>query len=506
MALFRSERGIGRGEVAESRLEAPFFAAFIMGCSLLLLVQHLYLGNDSITAALAISLLVFGITVTRVDFGVYILVIAMLLSPEIEAGYSISGERALNLRYDDVLIIVIFLGVMVKIAFENRLRLWQPSPVNAGIVAYYSVCIFSTLLALERSLGAWDRRTAMFVMLKMLEFYMVFFLVGHALRNLHEVRKQLVLFFAVALIVSGYALYTVGVEPRVSAPFEKGGTEPNTLGGYLVIVMCVAFGLFTQAHTLRLKAAFLSLCGVSFIPFLYTLSRASYLAFLVGLVALCVLSRKYAILALVVIVLLCSPFVMPEKVQERVIYTFQEDSGAEIGGLEVDKSTHERLLVWRKVRFILGIGGIFPFFGGGVSWETVMDSQYARVILETGLVGLAAFLFMQLMILKTTREAYRWTDDWVGRGVGMGMFAATLALVVHSIGTISFLIVRIMEPYWFLIAICALVRNDALAKHRARLAQPAGIQAQAAGESPARPQPAGKPGQAVNATKGAVRP
>ena len=48
--------------------------------------------------------------------------------------------------------------------------------------------------------------------------------------------------FIVAMIVSLFALYTrfISGMDRVSAPFEKGGTEPNTLGGYLVMIMCVA--------------------------------------------------------------------------------------------------------------------------------------------------------------------------------------------------------------------------------------------------------------------------
>jgi O-antigen ligase len=50
----------------------------------------------------------------------------------------------------------------------------------------------------------------------------------------------------------------------------------------------------------------------------------------------------------------------------------------------------------------------------------------------------------------------------------MGMFASTLALMVHSMGTISFLIVRIMMPFWVLTAMCVYVRNDAIAMHWAR--------------------------------------
>lgn len=499
MALFRSERGIGRGEIAESRLEFPIFAMLMLLCCVGLLVVHFYLGNQSVTLALAISLLVFGATVVRVEFGVCVLVVAMLLSPEIDAGNELSGERNLNLRYDDVLILVIFLGVMVKLAFEGQLRLWQPSPVNAGIVAYFSVCIISTLLALERNLGAWDRRTAFFTMLKMLEYYMIFFLVGHAVRNLKSVRRQMALFFVVALIVSVYGIYTIGTTPRVGAPLEQGGTEPNTLGGYLTLVICLAVGLLTQARQFQWKLIMLGISGIAFIPFLYTLSRASYIALLVGLVVLGVVSRKFIILAVLGAVLASSTFIMPEKVIERVSHTFQKDTGESITlagretGVKVDKSTHERFLVWRKVRFILTLSLPFALLGAGVSWESVLDSQYARVFLETGLLGAFAFAFLLYRLLRTSREAYRWTGDWVGRGIGIGMFAATLALIAHAVGTISFLIVRIMEPYWFLVAITVIVRNQAIETHRMRaIAQRHTVQTRmkpsaAGGSSPALP-------------------
>lgn len=469
MALFRSERGIGRGEVAESRVEVPFFAAFMVVCAVLLLASHIYFANHYVTVALAVSLVVFGTTAVRVDYGVYILVMAMLLSPEIFMGYKYSGARALNVRYNDVLIPVIFIGVLVKTAFEGRKTLWHPSPVNAGILAYCSVCIISTLLALRANLPAWDKRTAFFVMLKMAEFYMIFILVGNAIRTRDQVRKQLSLFFVVAVIICLYGIFSMRTLARVSAPFEAGGTEPNTFGGYLTLVIAVAIGLFATAPTRNKRMLFLSIAVMAFIPFLYTLSRASYVALLAAMVALGIAGRRLVVLGAVAAILVASPIVMPENVKERVNYTFQRGAGKPLRvagydtGLQVDKSTHERLYVWRKVTFILQHA---PWFGGGVSWETVMDSQYARVILETGLFGLAAFLFLQYRLLRTAREAHRWSRDWLSRGLGLGMIAGIVGIIVHSLGTISFLIIRIMEPFWFLMALTAVVRSLAFEEAR----------------------------------------
>ena len=472
MALFRSEYQIGRGEAPESRLEAPFFAFFMIVSAFGLLIFHLVFQNENWTIAMSISAVIFAITLVRVDFGVYFLVVAMLLSPEIGAGAVGRGQRELNVRYDDVLIIVVFLGVLVKQGFEGRQSFWRPSPVNAGIAAYYGVCVFSTLLAWRASLPAWDKRVALFVMLKMAEFYMVFFLVGNAIRDLRQVRRQLGLFFIVAMIVSAYGLMTMGTEERIGAPFERGGTEPNTLGGYLTLVVCIATGLLINAPTRGKRLLCMLVIASAFVPFLFTLSRASYIALLVALVTLSIVGRRIIIFVSVVAILVLSPVLMPPDVQDRVNYTFQRGSGVPLvlggwdTGRQVDKSTYERIYVWRKVRHTLRV---WPLRGGGVAWGTVLDSQYARVLIETGLLGLAAFLFLQYRLLRSLRQSYRWTEDWFGRGLGMGAFAATIGLIAHSLGTITFLIVRIMEPYWFIVALAMVVRSVAMEKHFQRV-------------------------------------
>ena len=465
MALFRSERGIGRGEVAESQIEAPFFAAFMGLAAACLFIVHFYLGNTTVTLALGLSFVIFGLTLVRVDLGVYILVLGMLLSPEVNAGEVGYGERALKLRYNDFLIIVIFMGVLIKQAFEGRSVLWRPSPINLGIFLYYCVCIVSYMFAYQAMLGAWDMKASSFVMLKMLEFYMIFFLVGNATNTAAQIRQQLGVFFASGVVVCVYCMAQIGTVARVVAPFETQGGEPNTLGGYLVLLMGIAGGLFVHAPTGKYKALFLGLILFAFVPFLFTLSRASYLALIVCILTTGVVARRVSFLVTLVMVLTLSNYLLPAEVLDRVNYTFQRGSGEEVViagrdvGIQVDKSTHERIYVWDKVRYNLNV---WPWFGGGVGWGSVLDSQYARVLIETGLFGISSFLFMQYRILRTTRQAYKWSGDWVSKGLAMGTFVVTIGLVVHSLGTISFLVVRIMEPFWFLVALSNVVRSNAI--------------------------------------------
>ncbi|MBI5094005.1 MAG: O-antigen ligase family protein [Candidatus Hydrogenedentes bacterium] len=468
MALFRSERGIGRGEVAESQIEAPFFAAFMVFAAVCLLIAHIYFGNLTVTLALAVTFVIFGLTLVRVDLGVYILILGMLLSPEINAGQVGYGERALNLRYNDFLIIVIFMGVVIKQAFEGRPILWRPSPVNAGILLYYGVCVISFLSAYQTKVEAWDVKAAAFVMLKMLEFYLIFFLVGNATNSADQIRKQLGVFFFAGLVVCAYCIAQIGSVDRVGAPFETEGTEPNTLGGYLVLLMSIAGALYVHAPTRGKRLLFLFLALAAFVPFLFTLSRASYIALIVCMFLVALLARRFAVLIALVALLALSNWLLPAEVLDRVNYTFQRGSGEEVViagkdvGFQVDKSTHERIYVWDKVWYNLNV---WPWFGGGVGWGQVLDSQYARVLIETGLFGITSFLFMQYRVLRTTRQAYLWSTDWVSRGLSMGTFVVTVGLVVHSLGTITFLVVRIMEPFWFLVALTTVARANAIEEY-----------------------------------------
>mgnify|MGYP006919313200 CR=1 FL=1 len=473
MALFqRSERGIGRGEIAESQIEMPFFVAFML-CSVLgILVFHSMVENNSYTIALAISVIVFGTTILRVEFGLYILTIALLLSPEISAGnVGAQQERGVNLRYDDILIVIITLGVFVKQAFEGRLTLWRPNPINPGILAYLSICITSSLIALYNNVSAWDGLVAIFVILKMFQFYMIFSLVGLVVTNVKMLQHQLVVFFVVSAIVCIYGLFSIGTTYRVSTPFEAGGSEPNTLGGYLLIVITIASGLFAYAPKRGQRLLFACIMIIAFIPLLYTLSRATYVALFFSVSMVAFLSRRQIMIGAIVLVLFLAPVIMPKEVLYRFEYTFHDEGvPIQVGGREtsikVDKSTYERVYVWEKVLWNLRV---WPWFGGGVSWDTVLDSQYARVLIETGLLGFMAFMFLKYRMLKTAWESYRWNTYWVTKGLSLGMLATTLGLMVHCLGTISFLIVRIMGPFWFLMGLTIVSRQMALLAHEQRL-------------------------------------
>jgi O-antigen ligase len=82
-----------------------------------------------------------------------------------------------------------------------------------------------------------------------------------------------------------------------------------------------------------------------------------------------------------------------------------------------------------------------------------LDAQYFRVLVETGMLGLASFLGLLTACGTIFWRARTALDDPLQRGLAAGMLAAFAGLLLHAIGTNTFLLIRIMEPFWLLTAL-----------------------------------------------------
>jgi O-antigen ligase len=87
--------------------------------------------------------------------------------------------------------------------------------------------------------------------------------------------------------------------------------------------------------------------------------------------------------------------------------------------------------------------------GGGV----FVDGQYIRVLIETGLLGLTAFLVLLAVMWRRARTAYQTLRVPWHRGFALGYLAGLAGLMFHALAANSFIIVRIMEPFFILTAL-----------------------------------------------------
>ena len=75
-----------------------------------------------------------------------------------------------------------------------------------------------------------------------------------------------------------------------------------------------------------------------------------------------------------------------------------------------------------------------------------------KVLIDTGIVGIVAFLFLIGTVFRMALKAHRSCSDPLFRGVILGYLGGFAGILVHALGANTFIIVRIMEPFWFLTA------------------------------------------------------
>ena len=411
-----------------------------------------------ILIGIAVIWAIFTLSFINVEWGLYILIFSMLLSPEINIGQTTGAtlQRGVSLRFEDFLLVVIGFGWFARNAVNKELGLFLKTPLNKAILFYILACLLSTGLGIMTDrVGA---KTGALFVLKYIEYFIVYFMVVNHVRDADQVKRFIFCLFLTCFIISIFGILQIPGGERVSAPFEGERGEPNTLGGYLVFIGAIAGGLFIKTENPKLKY-FLPILIISLIvPLLFTGSRSSYLAmipacFVLGLL----LQQRIIITGLIAVVLILSPFFLPSTVKDRILYTFtqKEHTGqVKIGELRLDTSTSARIL---SLKSLLADYPKHPILGYGITGHGFIDAQYPKVLIETGALGLIAFFYLLYSIFKMAIKHMKAVKTPHFKGLAIGFIAGYIGLLFHAIGANTFIIVRIMEPFWFFAGIIAVL-------------------------------------------------
>jgi len=293
---------------------------------------------------------------------------------------------------------------------------------------------------------------------KYFEYVIIYFMVVNHVHDKKQIQHLLWALLFTCVIVSILGIAQIPGGERVSAPFEGKVGEPNTFGGYLLFMMALPVGLLLTTNQWRGKLIYGGITLLAFIPFLFTESRASYLAFFPMLLVFAWLSEKRKLVILFLLFLaVFFPLTAPQKVKDRVSFTFTQRAHPDqiqMGNVRLDTSTSVRFRSWGEA---LRATVEHPIFGFGVTGYQFVDAQYPRVLVETGIIGLFIFVLLLLAILKQGLRVFWGTSDVLYKGFSMGFLAGFIGLLVHAVGANTFIIVRIMEPFWFVLAMVVMI-------------------------------------------------
>lgn len=438
----------------------PIIAALALVVTALIIGLVVASGTVPNTLAITLGLIMFILAVVRTDLALYFLILSMLLSPEISLGgieeKGVSGGRSVVIRLDDLFLMLIAFGWLARSAIFKEIGLVLKSPINGAIYAYTAIFIIATGAGMlyedvEPFLG-------IFNCIKFIQYFILFFMVLNNIESEKHAKRLINVAIFTAFIIAIYAISQIPSGERVTAPFEGKGGEPNTLGGYMLFMLSITLALFLESRNFYRSVFFAFMSILSIIALFYTESRSSYIGLLFSFIALSFFARKRNFLFVgIIITLIFSSLMLPDRVIERINLTFQSE--VETNPFEqedelekIDSSTAARLRSWGEA--ITGWKK-YPILGWGVTGFMFIDAQYLKVLVETGTLGILTFIILLSAIyrnLKKTYLAVRGIDDYY-QGIALGTFAGFVGLCGHAIGTNTFIIIRIMEPFWLFMGI-----------------------------------------------------
>jgi len=409
-----------------------------------------------ITASL-IFLLIFIPTLIKPEIGLVIIIVSMLFSPEVILGKTASRE--ITLRIEDIFLLVVILASLIKTTFTKDIGGIFKTKLTLPFFLYLGACVLSTLLASISS--DMKIRNSFFSILKYLEYFLFFLIAKDNMKTLKQAKVFVAIFLFVSLIVAFYSNVFVqkqlesGAEFfRVAPPVEtrKGG-EAGTLGGYLVFMMAIAAGLLLYLRPLSIKIFLICLIALMFRPFLYTLSRGSYLAFFPAIFALVFFSKKITFAYASVFFLIIIVLFMPPMVKKRISETIIAKQDVQKSYMELEVSPKERIESYKNVLFKRFPAS--PIFGYGVG-RYFIDGQIFLTLCEVGLLGLIFFIWVLVRLFREARKVFYTAlvkNDDFAKGLSVGFLSGFVGLLFHSLSANTFIIIRVMEPFWFMAAI-----------------------------------------------------
>ncbi len=298
----------------------------------------------------------------------------------------------------------------------------------------------------------------------------------------HELERRDILVVTASMLAAGalaalqgiyQALFQVGPEgflfPLAGRLWLRAyGTfmQPNPYGGYLGLTLPLAYGLvlvhvlYPARSTTRLSSALLlglaaASGGLMALALFFTLSRGAWLGAVAAALAVSVLLSRRALVVsalagggAALLVVLGGVRRLPAALQQRLTDFLPYVGLVDIRRVEI---TDQNFAVIERLAHWYAAVGMFtdrPWLGVGVGnyaavypaykippWDDPLGHAhniYLNVAAETGLVGLAAYLFLWLAAFRLAWLAVRRAEG-VWRGVAVGCLGAFVHLTVHNV-------------------------------------------------------------------------
>ena len=426
-----------------------FFLGIIFAFSFLVFKFSL-----SLVSLAVIGLFIAVLSFANTDIGLTVIIIAMMFSPELKIGEV--AKRSVVIRIEDIFLFFVFFSWVVRMGVDKTLGLIKENPLIKPIFFFIAVNIIASLKG--AFLGEVNLLKSLFFALKYVEYFVLFFMVYNYLSS----RRQIKFYFAVmslvffATVIYGYS--QIG-SSFISTPFEGTPGEPGTYGAYIILVGFVILAVAWHLRKFFYKMILFGLYLLSIPPFLYSQSRASYMAVIPAALTFFIWTKekKFFLTLIFILVFALSIIFMPSFVTKRIKETFvgQEQYAGKV--IKLEPSAAERIKRWNKI--LTRNFPRSPLIGYGPG-AFFVDGQYVTIIGESGILGLFGFVWIIMVIFRECfSNLRRFAEDKFYAGLNIGLMSAIVGLLTQALTTNTFILIRVIEPFWFLVAMVLSLPN-----------------------------------------------
>lgn len=374
---------------------------------------------------------------------------------------SLGTTSPLASYWDELLLIAAFLAWPVQMALRGKLT-YRLTPLDLPIMLYLAIAAFLFLVR-SPQLGIAVEGLRVYV-----EYLLWFFVASNLALNKRQVQALVnwLVLLGTLVALHGVYQYIIGVEiPSTwldstesvrTRVFSIVGS-PNVLGSFLVLVIPITISQILSARG-RLLKYFYTLCLAPMVlSLLFTYSRGAWLA-MAGALAIYGLLYNWRIILALAAGTYAAPKIIP-GIASRIGYMLSPAyllSSARAG----------RVARWNmaldKLQNHPVVGEGFGRFGGAVAARHIpssnyVDNFYLKTAAESGILGIAALLWLLLSSLRCALNSYRRLTDTYLKGLAVGLISGLLGVLLHN-GVENIFEVPMMTVYfWLLVGITAVL-------------------------------------------------
>lgn len=439
-----------------ARQPARAYALAVLAVALLVAAAIALLPLSQLALA-GVAALALGVIVLTLAEPVIGLCIALVIAP-----FAPLENVMLRLPVDSgqIMLAVTFAAWSLRALYTRRLDVsGARRGIAAGLLIFIAVAGLSFFVA--SSFDLWARET-----FKWVEVLLVYLLVST------ETDRRKVALILGAILVSGLfqaglGIYQFGLRGEGPDEFailggrfyRSYGTfeQPNPFGGYMGLIWPVALGIALYGVSRSAYCAAGSVAALAFVALVLSWSRGAWLGAVAAGVAVLVVALRRpamslaALLAAALLTLaLNAAGALPESIRARLTDFTQQFNSFDVRGVNVNDANYsviERLAHWQAAQNMIvdhlwfGVGfGNYPAVYDqhrAMKWPNALGhahNYYLNLWAETGLLGLAAYALLWLIVIARTLSLALCGDrSTLGPWLAVGLTGAWAHLSAHHL-------------------------------------------------------------------------